>query len=263
MRNLTLRTKIAVVRVLCQPFVGKAIALLFRNRIPSKSRRIFTGDRAVKPQTVASIYWGFYERAELGLARKRLRTDLDLVELGASIGVMAAHLSSRLSRERHYVAVEANPALIPLLNRNFCHARPHNSVVANLAVLSGPEAPPQVDLELGTMTTGSRLMAAHPGQFRARGTTQKIQVRAVSLSQLLLEHKIDEYVLVCDIEGAELSILLHDFEALQRCQQMLIELHSVEDRGRRYSVGDLMALVEGRDGFHLAARDGNVFLYER
>jgi len=45
------------------------------------------------------------------------------------------------------------------------------------------------------------------------------------LSFFLNENKINDYVLVCDIEGAEIYILKEDINSLKNCRQIIIELH--------------------------------------
>ena len=64
------------------------------------------------------IFWGFYESAELRLIRKHLPATLDVVELGGSLGVVAAHIGQRLEPGRQLISVEANPALIEALRTN-------------------------------------------------------------------------------------------------------------------------------------------------
>jgi len=59
-------------------------------------------------------------------------------------------------------------------------------------------------------------------------------VDMLSLNSVLTTYTIDEYILICDIEGAEAQLLISDLEFLKNCQQIIIETHE----------GEL-------DGFHL------------
>ena len=68
--------------------------------------------------------------------------------------------------------------------------------------------------------------------------------------------------MICDIEGAEIEILLKDKEALNNCKFIFIELHKTKLLNIEYSVEDLHGLIES-NGFKLEDRYGSVFYYSK
>src|SRR5687768_9453953 len=85
--------------------------------------------RAIRSRLVR----GRYERAELHLLRRWLEPDSPVVELGGGIGVVATLVNRRLSDPARHVVVEANPSLIPVINRqrtaNEAHFRVEHGAV--------------------------------------------------------------------------------------------------------------------------------------
>ncbi len=109
-----------IFKILCNPFTGTCIRLLMGNHVPDVrwSRfRFNLADTSIAPRFVASVFWGFYESAEGRLIERHLSDQYDVVELGASIGVISSHIAAKLGRGRKLIAVEPNP--------NFC--RPYSA----------------------------------------------------------------------------------------------------------------------------------------
>src|SRR4051794_25130001 len=115
---MALTAKVWVARVLCSTPVGQLISLLGRNVVRSDSSSIRVASPFVKPSTKAALFWGFYESAERRFVTRYLRRDLDVVELGGSIGVVSSLIASRLEGHARLISVEANPGLIDVLSSN-------------------------------------------------------------------------------------------------------------------------------------------------
>ena len=60
----------------------------------------------------------YYEGAELTLLRDFLLVDLSIIELGGSLGVVACRVNRRLKYPAQHWVIEANPDLIPVLQKN-------------------------------------------------------------------------------------------------------------------------------------------------
>ena len=105
------------IAVACSPPVAWAITAATRGRIPSSGVRIDLSNEAVPDRIRAAVFWHLYERAEIQLIKRYLPRDLDVIELGSSFGVTAAHALARLDPERRLVAVEANETLLPALRQ--------------------------------------------------------------------------------------------------------------------------------------------------
>ncbi len=242
MRFLALR-KFAL-RSLCHPWMGQALAWIYRRRIPFKEFVVDT--QGLAPGIVARIYWGKYERAEIDFVREFLPPHLDIVELGGSLGIVSLQLLAKRSDGRQLVTVEANPNLIPFWKRNVAQLNPADCKCINAAIDYAGH--PRV-----TLTTGPDSLSATVDQ--SAGT---ITVAATTLSEILAANSIGDFVLVADIEGAEQGILWEDASALVRCRQMIIELHQTVD----HTILDLVRRIEEL-GFEQVQSRGPVFVFRR
>ena len=91
---------------------------------------------------------------------------------------------------------------------------------------------------------------------------ESIAVKNVTLNQLLETHSLKSPTLICDIEGAEIQIILEDTEALKSCQQIIIELHPTTYKGIAYSQKTLSELIQAR-GFRWIDQEGHVHVFEK
>jgi FkbM family methyltransferase len=222
-----------VAEFLCRPVVGRWVSRVCRGRIPSLRFRGWRGATdapGVRPGTVASIFWGIYESAEIRFVRRYLRPDLNVVELGASLGVVSAEVSMRQERGRR-ICVEANPALVPLLRRNVAaNSRRGGEIVLNRAVdYSGRGT---IRFVRGETSAGGRTAAV---SRLLTGAEKWDEVEAVTLSQLLDEFDVGPYALVSDVEGSEAGFISYDAAALAPCRQLMSFMMSPARSSRRAS----------------------------
>ena len=239
--------------VLCHPLVGRLLGTLWRHRIPHHGSRIETpasGD----PRVNAMLFWGMYESAEIRFVRRYVGRDLDVVELGSSLGGVSCEIARRLDGERRMLCVEGNGRIFPLLRSNLARNRPGQPVelVEGAIDYSGASV---VAMAIGESNLSSMVDARQSG-------VATLEVPAVGLSALLSAHAIGEYVLVVDIEGAEAGLLVEDAAALRACQTMIAELHDAVFDGKRYGVADLIGLIEAT-GLRLRERYGDVCIFRR
>lgn len=157
----------------------------------------------------AAIRLGLYERAERYMATTFYTGERDVVELGASLGVISCELARKRRPGVRQVIVEADPQLAQRARRNLALNGFDDVIVEQCAIdYSGA----------GTVRfSGGQGLA---GQVDRGGD---IEVPAVTLSQLLDRHGIADFDLVMDIEGAEDAVLAQDPEALWRCARILVE----------------------------------------
>jgi FkbM family methyltransferase len=249
-----LRVKKIVSTILVRPSVGRFVGRVFRDRIPLRGCVYDTSDPAVDPTVKALIFFRAYESAELRFVERYLRSDLDVVELGSSLGVVSSQIAKRLGLGRKLVTVEANASLIPTIRRNLALNAPRTSATIENAAIHYDA--PTVSFATGPTNLSSQIA-------NGRGDENTTSVRAVTLGALLETHSVGRYSLVADIEGAEVEVLLHDRRALERCDHIIIELHDFEYHGSRYTIDDVCALVQKEHGFDLENRYGPVCVFRR
>ena len=241
--------------VLCHPLMGRMIGWAWRNKIPHRGCRIETpidGD----PRVNALLFWGMYESAEIRFVRRYLGDDLDVVELGSSLGGVACEIAKKLAGRRTLVCVEANGQIFPMLQGNVASNAPHQKVrfVQGAIDYSGND---WVEFSLGDSTLSSKLDGG------GTGAPEKLTVPAMGLSRVVAENEIGDYALVADIEGAEAGLFARDTQALSRCRKMIIELHETSYDGKKYLVEDLIGLIENNTGMVMRDRYGPVCLFDK
>lgn len=244
---ILLPVKRRAARMICHPIVGRVL----RRRGPVQRLSdvlLDLDEEFFDPRVVARLWWRVYESGELRLIDRHLRGDLDVIELGSSMGVTSVHIARRLRDGRRLVCVEANPRLIEPLRRTLTR-NTVAAIVDHAAVAYGVES---VGFAFASQTNAGRVdPAAEPA------------VRATTLKDLCRIHSIDRFCLVADIEGAEVHMLEHDAAALESCQQILIELHATEDgRGYPVTISDLKERITAL-GFVIEAGSGPVLAFRR
>ena len=249
--------KALAARVLCHPFVGTLLGQVYGNLIPSRGASIDTSG-AIAPAVKAYLFWGVYESAEIRFVERYLRRDLDVVELGSSLGVVACHIAKRLDRARRLVCVEANGLLLGRIRENLDRNAPRASVtIMHGAVDYSVNPGTEIQLVLGETNLTSVTVA------NSSGTKPSGQAPSTTLGTILQQESIEDYTLVSDIEGAEAAMLVHDGEALSRCRQVIVELHQARLDNRTYTVQDLVETIVQRLGFTLRSSHGPVYVFEK
>jgi len=215
-----------------------------------------TSSPHIAPTTKAALFWKTYESAEIRFVQKYLPQELDVLELGSSIGVLSCFIRKRLRKEARLICVEAHPGLTQHIPLNL----KLNELLDNVYVLNKV-----IDYDQANsvhFSPGASCTTGHVTRTK-RGVPGSISVRTVTLSALIAAFQIDKYVLVADIEGHEVQIIRRDEEALSNCQHLIIELHPTTYEGYRVSVDDMLKELVDTLGFDLRDRYGNVVYLTR
>lgn len=157
----------------------------------------------------AAIRLGLYERTERYMACNFYTGTRDVIELGASLGIISCELARLRKPGIRQVSVEPEPDLSARAERNLRLNGFDDVVVERAAISYGADA------EV-SFTSGRGL----GGQISLEG---EVSVRAITLSGLLDKYGFDEFDLVIDIEGAEEALFMNEHKALERCKRILIE----------------------------------------
>jgi FkbM family methyltransferase len=159
----------------------------------------------------ACFLTGEYEAEECALVHEFVRPEDTVLELGACMGVVSCVTNKRLRDKTRHVVVEANPMLIPTLQRN----RELNAcgfLIENCAASSERE----VNFFL------------HPiyivGGSAQRPSAQTVQVPGRSWHELDATYGPFS-ALIMDVEGSELDVLEGSRELIARYRLAIVELH--------------------------------------
>lgn len=175
-------------------------------------------DGMLNPKLRQQMRSGRYEGAEAQAVMMHVEQGHRVLELGAGVGYLAA-LAARETDAAGILAVEANPALIPVIRANL---DANGAAAARLqlgAVIGGTPAPGQ---EVTFHVAG----AFWASSLKGRGGTKerKVSVPALGLDDLLAGHQPD--VLIADVEGAERDMFANPLpDSLRR---IILELHPNE-----------------------------------
>jgi FkbM family methyltransferase len=228
--------------------VGECIKRISNGYISFHGMQVFIGDKYISNEIVSALYFKFYESAEIRLLQKHLITSIPIIEVGASIGIVGTLCA--LKSNNPIYSIEANPKAIPFIEKNFALNGILDSVIINKAI--SYENSQFIEFGFGRTNLHGSL----------NKSDEKIKVETITLSELTDIYHISKYVLLADIEGAEVQILLNENTLNERCEQILIELHDTEYLGEKYSVEDIHKIILKR-GYRCLERDGNCFAYLR
>lgn len=194
------------------PCLGLLAKLLGRVRVGDC--QFTTRDRSITVAAAGEMLEETYEINERQALDAVLDPRLPVIDCGASLGIVACLVNRRLADPARHVAVEANPDLLPVLERH----RAMNTAqfqVLHAAVAYGAR---QVAFNIsGNSLAGS--LAGRGGRL--------VTVPAVTLREVADRYGFERFGLLCDIEGAEMDILRHD-EALlvERARWVIMESHT-------------------------------------
>lgn len=251
MRPHFVRLKRVVAGLLQSRPIGTAIGWLYGDVIPFHGLPIDVRHTGIPAANKASLRLGMYESAEYRFVRSFLRPELPVIELGSSIGAVSSAIAQRLAPGQRLTCVEANPAMIPALERNLGRNATHLSteVVHAAIAYDAVEVRFQIaaDNLVSHVTENGGRVAVVPG---------------TTLSKLHERLDRSPYQLVADIEGSEADILDRDAAALQTCETMIMELHESRRGDQVFTQAKLKDLIQNA-GFDIVAEYGAVVACRR
>ena len=155
------------------------------------------------------ILTGRYEAQERKLAAMALKQDDVVLELGGAIGFIGLYCRKVLG-VKHVTSVEANPATLRILRRNY----QLNGLTPHVIHAAAAGEDGELDLNIGGEFWENTLTGS---------STDTVRVPSLSLDSLVRQMPHAPTVLICDIEGAEQYL---DFRQLPpSVTRIIIELH--------------------------------------
>ena len=190
-------------------WVGRCVRLLGTVRV--EGCRFDVSSPLISNELKCRVFYGRYERTERELLRRHLPAGSPVVELGGGMGLVACIVNRRLQHPDQHVVVEANPQMLPLIERN----RGLNSSRFELVHAAIGYDGDRMTLRLGEDLLGSRFQAADDGD-----------VQVIQLRDILDRRGFGTCTLICDIEGGEIDLVEHEIETLRsRVGLIVLEEH--------------------------------------
>ena len=196
---------------------------------------------------------GRYEAPERRLLKQFLPTDIPVIELGGSYGIVSNEIRRHISSDQLHVIVEANADLLPICAHNVFLAGSVETVeFMNVAI--GYSSDGYLQFEVSNSHHGNKISTSKIADVPTR------VVKAMSLSDLTKRYVANtEYSLVCDIEGAELEMLRRDGDALKKCKCLILETHPSVFSEMGSSIEEAEALISAA-GLKIVAREQDVLV---
>jgi FkbM family methyltransferase len=194
-----------------------------------------------------------YEAKEARFIRAYLPPGAEVLELGASLGIVSSIILGR--RPARLVSYEAVGPLAAVARQVVAHNHPAAPwELVHCAVAD--EGVSEVAFDWSPEYTQGGSVARSEG-------TARLRVPAASLAAVIARHGFPETAwLVMDIEGMEWELARRQAAALRHFAGIIVECHDVKDGGRSVPhvevVGALIAA-----GFDLVARRGQVSVLRR
>lgn len=249
---MMLSIKVLVAKIICSSFVGELIGWIYGNKIPFHGLYVYTSDKQVKGRIKAMLFWGMYESAEVRFVQKYLTDKYPVIELGGSIGVVTAQIASKVMKN-NIITFEANPELVNVLEYNLTRNNIDNVTVVNAAY--GCEGPTSW-FEFGEENILGKIVDSK------ENVKKGFWVKTINLENIITTYHLKEYVLVCDIEGAEIGFLLNECQALKKCRLLIIETHTTSYRGSVYKSSQMKQKILDM-GFELVEEYGVNLVFRR
>ena len=194
-----------------------------------------------------------YEAKEARFIRTFLPPGAEVLELGASLGVVSSIILGR--RPARLVSYEAAEPLSEVARQVVAHNHPFAPWTLVRRAIAG-EGVAEVSFEWSPERTQGGAVASEPAPSHLR-------VPAESLTAAVARHRLPESAwLVMDIEGMEWRLAREQASALRHFSGIIVECHDVREDGRVIPHAEVLAQI-ARAGFDIVARRGQVAVLRR
>jgi len=196
---------------------------------------------------------GSYEAKEARFIQAYLPPGSDVLELGASLGVVSSIILGR--KPERLISYEAVGPLGDIARQVVAHnhpAAPWELVHCAIAA----EGIDEVSFDWSPEYTQG-------GTVADESAKSLIRVPAVSLAGAIARHRLPATAwLVMDIEGMEWELARHQAEALRHFDGIIVECHDIKEDNRGIPHAEVLAEIL-KAGFTVIARRGQVSVLRR
>lgn len=193
-----------------------------------------------------------YESEERGFIEDYLPEGIDVIELGGSIGVVSAFTRSRMVPHARQVVVEAIPKLAKICSKNIAKQDKQNRSTVIQAAIS------YCGNDSIRFSQGDN---PHVGRIAGHDEAA-LDVPVIQLEKICEDHSVKQFVLICDIEGAEIELFSKSEIWKTACPLIVLETHpGFYDRGVSQQQ-ELVKLIEDA-GFNQLGETRGVYAFSR
>jgi FkbM family methyltransferase len=180
---------------------------------------VFVDHDNYAPEIIATLESGWYEGRERWLAKEILQPGDRVIEAGTAVGLVAM-TAALIVGAANVLTFDANPEIVADAQRNFNRNR-LREIRSRWGVLKNRQSIHKkneiVDFYVAKHFWASRLRASEHDE----SILKKVQVPVFCLEDEIAVHRAN--VLICDIEGAEVELLLES--DLTSIRKIIIETH--------------------------------------
>lgn len=189
-----------------------------------------------------------YEAKEARFIRAYLPAGAQVLELGASLGVVSSIILGR--RPARLISYEAVGSLADIARQVVAHNHPSAPwELVHCAIAD--EGVSEVAFDWSPEFTQG-------GSVARSGGAARLRVPAASLAAVIARHGLPETAwLVMDIEGMEWELARRQASALRHFTGIIVECHDVKDGERQVRHSEVLAEL-AKAGFEIAASRGQV-----
>lgn len=196
------------------PLIGGLVEAL-GNRVKMDGLTYSVKSPNISRRHKSILAFGLHEIEERILIKKWLPRQHSVIELGGGLGVISCLTNRKLQDGVKHIVVEANPYMLPVLERN----RDLNRCSFNVINKAISNAGTEIMLPIDPSFVGSNVAAV--GE-----SIGSMMVPTVTLKSLVDSEGIDKFSLIADIEGAEDAVICEDLPQLgDRVRFAMFELH--------------------------------------
>jgi FkbM family methyltransferase len=199
---------------------------------------------------------GSYEAKEARFIQEYLRPGSEVLELGASLGIVSSVIFGR--RPSRLVSYEAVPCLADIARQMVAHNHPDAPWELVQCAIAA-EGVSEVSFAWSPEYTQGGSVARDSGE--GEGVT--LRVPAASLSGVIERHGLKSSAgLVMDIEGMEWELARRQAAGLRHFAGIIVECHDITDGGRHVPHAQVLEEIT-RAGFDIVDRRGKVAVLMR
>lgn len=189
-----------------------------------------------------------YEEEEVRHLSQHITQDATVLELGSCLGYVSCLTNRLLGNTENHVVVEANPNLIPTIERNKeennCGFHVEHAIVSNESLN---------DFFVHKLIVGGS---------SKRKTANKIQVEGVDFKKLSNKYGLTFDTLIMDIEGGELDLLRSFQDDIAKFEKILLELHPFANILTKEEAKECENILTNLN-FTNIVKDGNFQIWEK